>query len=379
MNCALFEKQGGIAEAADVMKRKREVHERVIAASHEKAKERERARLQNSRESDESEDESEDDDDEKKRSKARKSFRDEENYIGLSHQNQFVERELTISGKTGGESFGNPSMDAAVLDILPDEASGVAKKRATYHWDKRKKKYTRLLPGEKMTAAGKIKTESGVKVNKSQTGLYRKWQQRTKMKIPAVGTENEDERPSSAGGRMVGQGSRSGEEGRGFGRGRIGGGGGGSLKRKREDSGTHWKPKEELRNPDQVRKEKQKKIIKQRLVGKGRGRHDGGSWGREEGSGGGRHGGGGRGRGGGRHDGGGRGRGGGRHGGGGRGRGGGRHDGGSRGRGGGGGRGGGFKGKVGGGRGGGGMPKSGKPMKSFGRGGKFGSKGGKRK
>jgi hypothetical protein len=95
-------------------------------------------------------------------------------------------------------------MDAAILDLVPDDEAGISKKRATYHWDKKKKKYIRLQPGEVLTGSGKVKSESGAKVNAGQQkGLYKKWQARTHMKVATAGDEGED-RPQGDGWCLLG-------------------------------------------------------------------------------------------------------------------------------------------------------------------------------
>jgi ATP-dependent RNA helicase DDX54/DBP10 len=115
---------------------------------------------------------------------------------------QFAEQHLTVSGGSdarGAADFDQGNMDAAILDLVPDDEAGISKKRATYHWDKKKKKYIRLQPGEALTGSGKVKSESGAKVNAGQQkGLYKKWQARTHMKVATAGEEGED-RPQGDG------------------------------------------------------------------------------------------------------------------------------------------------------------------------------------
>lgn len=97
------------------------------------------------------------------------------------------------SSTKGAVDFDHGTMDSAILDLVPDDEAGITKKRATYHWDRKKKKYIRLQPGEVLTGSGKVKSESGARVNAGQQkGLYKKWQARTHMKVATAGDEGED-------------------------------------------------------------------------------------------------------------------------------------------------------------------------------------------
>lgn len=115
---------------------------------------------------------------------------------------QFAEQQLSVSGGSGtrgASDFDHGTMDSAILDLVPDDEAGITKKRATYHWDRKKKKYIRLQPGEVLTGSGKVKAESGARVNAGQQkGLYKKWQARTHMKVATAGEEGED-RPAGKG------------------------------------------------------------------------------------------------------------------------------------------------------------------------------------
>ncbi|CAM6032706.1 unnamed protein product, partial [Sphagnum compactum] len=148
-----------IAEVVEIMKRKRAVHEHVItAAQQQKAAAKAFEKLP-------------------------KSYRDEDHYIDAIPSNRHMEMGLTVKG---GEGFGPSRMDTEVLDLIADDESGVQKQKSTYHWDKKSKKFVKLNRGEKVSASGKIKTESGAKVNAGNRGIYKKWKERTHMHVSTV-------------------------------------------------------------------------------------------------------------------------------------------------------------------------------------------------
>ena len=83
---------------------------------------------------------------------------------------------------------GAAMLESALLDIAPDEALDMVRKRSMYRWDSRKRKYTKstvadLLDGAKQRGNKKLRTESGSKVSgnvaaAASGGLYRKWYER---------------------------------------------------------------------------------------------------------------------------------------------------------------------------------------------------------
>ncbi|KAK3198901.1 hypothetical protein Dsin_022316 [Dipteronia sinensis] len=167
---------------ADVMKKKRAVHEEIINLVHQQ---------RSSKTVNEEDDEPETTSSKKKEKKAAgskrkaKSFRDEEFYISSVPTNHHMEAGLSVRADQG---FGSNRLEAAVLDLVADDSSGMQKNKSVYHWDKRSKKYVKLNNGERVTASGKVKTESGAKVKATKTGIYKKWKERSHKK---VGTNNE--------------------------------------------------------------------------------------------------------------------------------------------------------------------------------------------
>ncbi|RVW21149.1 putative DEAD-box ATP-dependent RNA helicase 29 [Vitis vinifera] len=134
-------------------------------------------------------------------------------------------------------------LEAAVLDLVADDSSGLQKQKSVYHWDKRGKKYIKLNNGERVTASGKIKTESGSKVKATKTGIYKKWKERSHNKISLKGTSNEGnaEATSSAGNHQLH-------------------GGNWKLRgRKNHRSMPNAHVRSEIKDSEQVRKDRQKK------------------------------------------------------------------------------------------------------------------------
>ncbi|KAH9557438.1 hypothetical protein CY35_07G084300 [Sphagnum magellanicum] len=273
-----------IAEVVEIMKRKRAVHEHVItAAQQQKAAAKAFEKSHEDAPADPVEPlakrrrHGQKDGDGKGLKQLPKSYRDEDHYIDAIPSNRHMEMGLTVKG---GEGFGPSRMDTEVLDLIADDESGVQKQKSTYHWDKKSKKFVKLNRGEKVSASGKIKTESGAKVNAGNRGIYKKWKERTHMHVSTVGEEGDkgsynkfdtENGTSSRRGRRGGLGG-----GHGHGGSRGGGSRGSSLVRSK-DSVPNATVRDELRGVEEVRKHRQKKVMKH-SSGRG-GKTGGGSWG----------------------------------------------------------------------------------------------------
>ncbi|KAE9459068.1 hypothetical protein C3L33_09019, partial [Rhododendron williamsianum] len=178
-----------------------------------------------------------------------KTFKDEEFFISAVPTNQLgasisvhLEAGLSVSANQGFESN---RLDAAVLDLVADDKEGLQKQKTRFHWDKRSKKYVKLNNGERVTASGKVKTESGAKTKANKTGIYKKWKERSHSKISLRGTSNEgnvEEATSLAGGNGFRGGNGS----------RFRGG-------RKQLSIPNAHVRSEIKDLDQVRKERQKK------------------------------------------------------------------------------------------------------------------------
>ncbi|KAG2583842.1 DEAD-box ATP-dependent RNA helicase 29-like [Panicum virgatum] len=175
----------------DVMKKKREVHEGIINLVHQKSSVDPRP-----------EEEEDDISNWAKKEvcgmkRKSQSFRDEDYYISSVPQNQHLEAGLSVRNNEG---FVESRLDAAVLDLVDDEASGMQAQKTRYHW--MKNKFVKLNSGDRVTATGKIKTEGGAKIKASATGIYKRWQQRTHKSINIGGKSGHfaEEGASSTGG-----------------------------------------------------------------------------------------------------------------------------------------------------------------------------------
>ncbi|BBN17990.1 ATP-dependent RNA helicase DDX54/DBP10 [Marchantia polymorpha subsp. ruderalis] len=247
-----------LADVVEVMKRKRQVHEHVIVAAQQKEATLKAAK-QSFPELEEEEPPGADLPSRKRRKsveggkKKPLSYRDEEFYISGIPTNRNFEAGLSVEG--GGDKSGPSRMDTEVLDLIADDAAGQQKQKSTYHWDKKGKKYVKLNRGETVSASGKIKTESGAKVNAGNRGMYKRWKERTHMKVTTLG-----------------------EEGGGDSRGGSSDRGGAQAGRKRKGAPVaNADAKNELRGVEEVRKHRQKKAMKSKLAKKGKDQKKGGS------------------------------------------------------------------------------------------------------
>ncbi|XP_061368415.1 putative DEAD-box ATP-dependent RNA helicase 29 isoform X2 [Gastrolobium bilobum] len=224
--------QGPSGQWVDVMKRKRAIHENIINLVHE----------QHSKSNIEKEIQSEITPSMEKRRKAAcgskrkpQSFKDEDYYISSIPKNQHMEAGLAVKAN---EDFASNRLEAAVLDLVADDGSGIQKQRSMYHWDKRSKKYIKLNNGDRVAANGKIKTESGARTKATKTGIYKKWKERSHSKISLKGTNNAgdaQESRSYRGGRRNFKGS------------------------KKQQSMPNAHVRSEIKDMDQIRKERQQK------------------------------------------------------------------------------------------------------------------------
>ncbi|KAL3845461.1 hypothetical protein ACJIZ3_002864 [Penstemon smallii] len=188
-------RKGSSSQWVDVMKMKRAVHEEVIN----------KVQQQHSQDQLKKEDESEQTPSKSKRKQVsgtkRKadSFKDDDNFISSVPTNQHFEAGLSVRGNQG---FDSNRLDSAILDLNADDSIGLRKQKSTYHWDTRSKKYIKLNNGQRVTASGKIQNESGAKVKSFKKGIYKRWKEQSHKKVSFRGTSNDDTAegaPSSAG------------------------------------------------------------------------------------------------------------------------------------------------------------------------------------
>ena len=117
-------------------------------------------------------------------------FRDQTFFLDATPKTaHFAERGLR--GELPGSSR---ALTNAVMDITADDAAGVARARSLVTWDSRKRRYITLHGGDAEAAARrgnkKLRTESGALITRrnngdeeNATGLYKKWQAKTKMRV----------------------------------------------------------------------------------------------------------------------------------------------------------------------------------------------------
>ncbi|KAG3109502.1 putative DEAD-box ATP-dependent RNA helicase 29 [Phytophthora idaei] len=175
------------------------------------------------------------------------SFKDDENYIGYMKDGDYTTEGFLAKNADGGKvnAFAEARLEEAILDVNPDEAIEMNKKRRILHWDVRKKKFVKTTAGE-LTSQGTLKrrNESGVSVRKKQQvgEVYRKWQQKQHKRVAGGGVEMEDE--DNAGGRKLDY--RNGRKPRG-----------GAVMASRSSVNKH--AKDELMSEGKIRKEEKRK------------------------------------------------------------------------------------------------------------------------
>ncbi|KAK4364138.1 hypothetical protein RND71_015496 [Anisodus tanguticus] len=203
-----------------------------------------------------------------------KIFKDEEYFISSVPTNQHFEAGLSVRGNHG---FQSNRLDSAVLDLVADDKNGLQKQKVSYHWDKRSKKYIKLNNGDRVTASGKIKTEGGSKTKSNKTGIYKKWKDQSHKRVSLNGTNdgNSAAVSTSLAGGPRGQGGH-----RNFRGGRN----------NRSVPNAHVRS--EIKDVDQVRKEREKKAQRASYLKtkKGKKAYKGGKKGRGNGKGKGRQG-----------------------------------------------------------------------------------------
>ncbi|XP_056384726.1 ATP-dependent RNA helicase DDX54 [Hyla sarda] len=167
---------------------------------------------------------------------------DSEYYIPYKPKDFESERGLSIAGN----SFEKEAA-GAVLDLLGDQTEDLTKTKHIMKWDRKKKKFVGAGgPQDKK----KIKTESGRVISSSyKTNIYADWKK--KYKIDDQDSEEEEERQKGNSHRK-GRGGRRGSQGTPH----------------SESAGPRGKPKSELRNKQQILKQR-KAQAKQNFLQKG--------------------------------------------------------------------------------------------------------------
>ena len=97
---------------------------------------------------------------------------------GFFFEEEAIRTALTEMLRAGA---GLQMLEEALLDVAPDEALDMLKRKSMHKWDARKKKYVQQSVSEIIDTRGKKqKNESGQDVKKGATRgeLYRKWRER---------------------------------------------------------------------------------------------------------------------------------------------------------------------------------------------------------
>mmetsp|Transcript_43760 Transcript_43760/g.103391 ORF Transcript_43760/g.103391 Transcript_43760/m.103391 type:complete len:885 (+) Transcript_43760:96-2750(+) len=106
-----------------------------------------------------------------------------------------VERDRTVEAKEKGLE-----MEDYQLDIAPDERDEIAKAKSVMRWDVKRKKYLPVMVAAdgKVVKKGVRRNEAGVKVtgDAEKSNLYKKWAQKSKMRIQKVGELEQFDKPS---------------------------------------------------------------------------------------------------------------------------------------------------------------------------------------
>ncbi|KAG8389780.1 hypothetical protein BUALT_Bualt01G0014100 [Buddleja alternifolia] len=238
-------RKGSSSQWVDVMKMKRAVHEEVINKVQQQKSSKDHVEKEVEPEQIPSENKRKQVSGSKRKAQ---TFKDDEYFISSVPTNQHFEAGLSVRANQGFESN---RLDAAVLDLNADNSEGLHKQKSTFHWDKRGKKYVKLNNGERVTASGKIKNESGSKMKANKTGIYKRWKERSHNKVSFRGPSNDSygEGASTSAGTPDFRGDN---RGRGENRGRFNGGRG-------HKSIPNAHIRSEIKDLDQVRKERQKK------------------------------------------------------------------------------------------------------------------------
>jgi len=149
-------------------------------------------------------------------------FRDDGFFLDATPKaGHITDKALSVRSAGGAREGGSGrALAESVMDLLADDADGAARSRRLVQWDARKRRYVSLHGGDADAAARRgnkrMRTESGSlitgKIPSTSTGLYKRWQAKTKQSVTSTGVEMENEDAPARRG-------RGGRRGRGRGRG----------------------------------------------------------------------------------------------------------------------------------------------------------------
>ena len=153
-------------------------------------------------------------------------FRDGGFFLEASPRPAHVKDKALSARAAGGEGGAGKSLNDSVIDLMADDGEGAARSRRLVQWDARKRRYVALHGGDADAAARRgnkrMRTESGAlitgRIPSTGTGIYKRWQAKTKQAVATTGSEVEEHAGPGRG--AVGGRVRGGRQGRGAGAGR---------------------------------------------------------------------------------------------------------------------------------------------------------------
>lgn len=136
-------------------------------------------------------------------SKKTAAFMDEKHYMSYGTEDEIATyREDLLQPQQGlrsSEAIGAVAIENAMMDIAPDDAMEMNKKKKIMRWDAKKRKFVKQTLEEMSQSkhgAGKIRSESGVmrhsKSSKPQGEMYNDWKKKTRREVSIAGTGDED-------------------------------------------------------------------------------------------------------------------------------------------------------------------------------------------
>lgn len=131
------------------------------------------------------------------------AFMDEKHYMSYGTEDEIATyREDLLQPQQGlrsSEASGAVAIENAMMDIAPDDAMEMNKKKKIMRWDAKKRKFVKQTLEEMSQSkhgAGKIRSESGVmrhsKSSKPQGEMYNDWKKKTRREVTIAGTGDED-------------------------------------------------------------------------------------------------------------------------------------------------------------------------------------------
>lgn len=138
-----------------------------------------------------------------KEAKKNASFVDDKYYMSYGTEDEVATyREDLLQPQQGlrsSEAIGAVAIENAMMDLAPDDAMEMNKKKKLTRWDSKKRKFVQQTLEEMSQSkhgAGKIRSESGVmrhsKSSKPQGEMYNDWKKKTRREVSIAGTGDED-------------------------------------------------------------------------------------------------------------------------------------------------------------------------------------------